>query len=256
MALARPQSLLPLTLNIKRKQWRMRDPNFVDADSEFEQVKRRALERDDYACRFCSFRSPKWQEVHHFNDDHHDNSLANLITACPYCHMCQHIGLWGSKGEAVLIWCPELTQVELNHTVRSIQVAKAWAAQKQAEAATAAPGAKRAAGDVASSATRIADAAAAYFSALKERQNRAQADFKTADLLDLANVLEFAPDDVFDRKDAWAHGLRLLPLGMRIGEDGRDRAQDWLEAWMGPKGHYANLKPDTWNGLLAIALKK
>lgn len=262
MALLRSQPLLPLTLNIKRDKWRVDDPNFEGADAEFEQNKPRALARDDYGCRFCSFRSPPsprgthWQEVHHLNDDHHDNRLENLVTACQYCHMCQHIGLWGSKGEAVLIWLPELTQVELVHTVRTIQVAKAWAAEKRADAAKAAPGMKRAAEDVASSATRISDAASAYFAALKNRQDRAQDYFKTADPLDLANVLMLAPDEVFARKDSWTLGLRLLPLGMRIVENGHDRAQDWLEVWMGKGGPYANIRPDTWNGLLAIAMKK
>jgi intracellular multiplication protein IcmJ len=263
MALLRNQPLLPLTLNIKREKWRdENDPNFAAVDAEFDQVKKRVLERDDYGCRFCSFRVPPsprgthWQEVHHLNDDHTDNRPENLVTACQYCHMCQHIGLWGGKREAVLIWLPELTQVELNHTVRMIQVAKAWAGEKRADVARVAPGLKRSAEDVAASATRISDAASAYFSALKDRQNRAQDYFKTSDALDLANVLMLAPDEVFVRKDSWTLGLRLLPLGMRIVENGHDRAQDWLEVWMGKGGPFFNLKPDTWNGLLSIAMKK
>lgn len=252
MAPLRKPPLLPLTLNIKRDKWRVNDPNFGDADQGFEQMRRRALERDDFSCRFCTFRSPKWQEVHHFNDDHHDNRLENLVTTCQYCHMCQHIGLWGSKREAVLIWLPEMTQVELNHLVRTIQVARVWSGLRQAEANSAVATHQQKAAAV--SARTIGDAAAGAFAALKARTDRANEVFKTSDAQDLANVLMLAPDEVFQRKDSWTQGMRLLPLGTRkVGEE--DVSIKWLETWMGPGGPYAGARPDTWAGLYNIALK-
>lgn len=252
MAPLKKVPLLPLTLNIKRDQWRVDDPNFGTADQGFEQMRRRALERDDFSCRFCTFRSPKWQEVHHFNDDHHDNRLENLVTTCQYCHMCQHIGLWGSKREAVLIWLPEMSQVELNHLVRSIQVARFWAGQRQADAASAVATAQTRA--VAESARVIGDAAAGVFGALKARMDRAAEIFKTSDPQDLANVLMRAPDEIFQRKDSWTQGMRLLPLGTRkVGEE--DVSIKWLDVWTGPGGPYAGAKPDTWAGLYNIAIK-
>ena len=252
MAPLKKQPLLPLTLNVKKAQWRVDDPNFGEADRGFDQVRRRALERDDYTCRFCAFRSPKWQEVHHFNDDHHDNSLENLVTACQYCHMCQHIGLWGSKREAVLIWLPELSQVDLNHMVRTIQVARYWAGLREAEAGSAVAGAQHRA--AAASARAYADAAAGLFAAFKARADKADDYFKTSDSHDLANVLMLTPEEAFRNKDSWTRGLRLLPLGTRkTGNE--DVVPRWLETWLGPGGPYAGAKPDTWAGLFNIALK-
>lgn len=252
MAPLKKPPLLPLTLNIKRDIWRVNDPNFGNADQEFEQVRRRVLERDDFSCRFCTFRSPKWQEVHHFNDDHSDNRLENLVTTCQYCHMCQHIGLWGSKREAILIWLPELTQVELNHHVRSIQVARTWAGLRQSEAESAVATQQHKA--AAQSAKMIGDAAAGYFATLKSRADQAVKTFATSDPHDLANVLMLAPDEAYHLKDSWTLGMRLLPLGTRmVGSD--DVAVKWLETWMGPGGPYAGARPDTWAGLYNIALK-
>jgi intracellular multiplication protein IcmJ len=253
MVAMRRQALLPLTLNVKMATWRLDDPNFREHDSDFDRVRKRALERDDYHCCFCSFRALKYQEVHHLNDDHSDNNPDNLATTCPYCHMCQHIGLWGHKKEAVLIWLPEFTQVEVNHMMRSIQVAKAWAGQKQNEAKSVV--ANKQAADASRSSQDIADAASAVYAAFKARQDEAERRFLTSDPLDLANVLLQTPSEVLARKNAWFHGLRLLPTGVRR-QNGEDTALKWLDVWMGPGGAYFGVKPASWVGLFRNALRQ
>ncbi len=64
------KQLKPLFLSVKTLNWRMNDRHSQDADMEFSRVRKKALERDAYTCRFCGFKNNKWQEVHHVNDDH------------------------------------------------------------------------------------------------------------------------------------------------------------------------------------------
>lgn len=117
---------LPIILSAKRKSWRMKDGHASESDSEFQDVRLEVLESDDHTCQFCGFRSApdkkgsSWQEVHHKNDDHTDNSRQNLATACPLCHQCFHLGLAGMQDGGTLIWLPELRQTELNNLCRAI----------------------------------------------------------------------------------------------------------------------------------------
>ena len=105
--------LIPLLLSAKKVSWR--SPGEYESDSAFMTLRPKVLARDDYKCRHCAFRAVNWQEIHHLNDDHNDHRLENLVTACSYCHMCHHIGLAGVNDEAVLIWLPEISQIEVNH---------------------------------------------------------------------------------------------------------------------------------------------
>jgi intracellular multiplication protein IcmJ len=120
------QHLLPIVLSVKRSDWRMKDSHASEADLEFSEVRASILERDDHTCRFCNFRSIPtkkgacWQDVHHLNDDHADNRPDNLVTACPFCHQCFHLGLAGLQRGGTLIWLPELRQHELNNLVRAL----------------------------------------------------------------------------------------------------------------------------------------
>lgn len=77
--------------------WRRDDWMAADADAEFKLVRQKVLERDEHTCRFCGFRAPKWQEVHHLDDNHHNNDPDNLVTACMFCHMVHHLGLAGEN---------------------------------------------------------------------------------------------------------------------------------------------------------------
>ena len=42
--------------------------------------------------------SPAWMEVHHADGDYKNNSVDNLVTLCPFCHSCFHIGFVISVG--------------------------------------------------------------------------------------------------------------------------------------------------------------
>jgi len=101
-----------LTISAKRKDFRADSPHPSKSDVEFVKIRPIILERDDYTCQYCQFRSKKFQHVHHLDDDHTNNSEKNLITACPLCHMSQHIGFAGLKGMGTLVYLDQETMGE------------------------------------------------------------------------------------------------------------------------------------------------
>jgi Restriction endonuclease len=236
---------LPLVLSVKCSNWRMFDKGSADADAEFERVRKQALERDNYTCRFCGFRALKWQEVHHANDDHADNRLENLVTACTFCHNCQHIGFAGTRKEAVLIFLPEISQANLHHVVRTALVATRMN-QTVASDRHARP-------DMIRSCREAADVSKAVLAALREREAKAEAMLGSSNPADIGNALMLMPDDAYAQRADKLAGIRLLPLGTRV-QNGEDVMQKQVDSWIEAGGPYFNLKPNSWIGLLHSVL--
>ncbi len=240
-----------LRLSVKAKNWRMNDAGSTDADAEFQIVRRNALDRDDYTCALCKFKAAKWQEVHHVNDDHSDNTLSNLMTVCSFCHMCQHIGLAGRNEEAVLVWLPEIPQATLHHLVRTILVGQRWA-----ETATQARAARA---EVVKQAQATAAGANRLMGELRAREDQAEQMMGTSDLLEIANIMLATPDDVYERRHEFLHGFRMLPLGVRFNDGSRgkeDVMAKMVDSWMEPGGAYVNLRPQSWLTLFKNSLTK
>ncbi|MDB6009975.1 MAG: type secretion protein DotN [Gammaproteobacteria bacterium] len=110
-------------LGVKRRLWRKDDDHAFLADKAFAPVRDQVLKRDNHSCRFCGFRSPKFQEVHHWDDDHTNNEVGNLMTVCNLCHQVHHLGMCGMRGAGFIAALPELTQTEVNHIARAHFVA-------------------------------------------------------------------------------------------------------------------------------------
>jgi intracellular multiplication protein IcmJ len=139
--------LQSLFVNVKRGAWRSQDPHRYSGDAQFELVRDAVLARDKERCRFCGFYHyaasrergvQNFVQVHHLNDDHHDNSEKNLITACTLCHSYFHIGFAGAFNDARLIPLPELKPAVFNVMQRAL-----WAirfAQRQQESSVATAG--------------------------------------------------------------------------------------------------------------------
>jgi intracellular multiplication protein IcmJ len=236
---------LPLRLSVKCLNWRMNDADAADADAEFKRVRKSALERDQHSCRFCGFKSLHWQEVHHSNDDHADNRLDNLITTCPFCHMCQHIGLAGSNKEAVLIYLPQISQADLHHIVRTALIAERALDVIRSDQRSAPPLIRQH--------REAADVAKAVLAALRSRSEGAEKRILTSDPAEIANVLKMLPDDAYARRDDALAGIRLLPLGKR-SKGHEDIMVKHLDSWMATGGPYALLKPNAWLGVLKAVL--
>jgi len=81
------------------------------------------LQRDDYTCRCCGFRSERFQRVIPSIPEQKTDDA--FITVCPICDSCFNLDQAGMTGEGLLIWLPEMTQADLNAIVRAAFVARA-----------------------------------------------------------------------------------------------------------------------------------
>lgn len=127
----------PLVLSAKKLAWRATDQHATESDQAFAKQRDSILLRDRHCCQFCGFASKRWQEVHHVDDDHSNNKPSNLVTACPFCHQCHHVGFAGVVGGGVMIWLPEIGQTDLHHLCRGIFVAMRDPSSKYQAAANA-----------------------------------------------------------------------------------------------------------------------
>jgi intracellular multiplication protein IcmJ len=119
--------MLELKLSVKRSVFRSDDPETDHMNAEFKKMRPEVLKRDKNTCAFCGFRAEKYQEVHHVDDDHSNNSLSNLITTCSLCHANQHMGFSGKMNRGTLIYLnPDwgMTQVAINNIARQLWVSE------------------------------------------------------------------------------------------------------------------------------------
>lgn len=122
MSTAAP-ALVPLLLSVKpARAWRGNDPQAGEADREFSAVREDVLIAQGYRCQGCGFESRPagkrpsgYMEVHHLNHDHTDNRRQNLAAFCPICHRVFHLGYAGIRGSGFIIYCPWLTQAQINN---------------------------------------------------------------------------------------------------------------------------------------------
>lgn len=250
--------LLPLVLSAKREHWRMDDSESADADAEFGKVRAKARERDKNTCRFCGFKQNKvdgYIQIHHLNDDHHDNGMTNLVAACMHCHANQHIGLWGAAGEAVIIFLPEIPQFQLNHLCRTVLAAKRFHAKAEVDIRTIA---ERNGGNIPVAQNErlrqtrdMGERAQAIFDRIRAREAKAQELLGSSDPAELGTAFLSMPEDAYAKRAGALAPFRLLLLGQHRGIGGTvDKLQAIADGWIAPGGPYAGLDPSTWARLL------
>lgn len=106
---------LPLIIGIHRDNFQIHTAEF-EKNSEYQKNQLAAIIRDNNECLCCGFVSsePSHFNVHHINQNHTDHSLGNLATVCPFCHAVFHAGCVTQHQTMRLIFCPWLTQAEIN----------------------------------------------------------------------------------------------------------------------------------------------
>jgi hypothetical protein len=72
--------------------WRTIATDKTDKE-DWKQIRLKILERDDYSCQYCGFKSDKWQIVHHIDGNPNNNRQSNLMVVCQMCNLIEHAGM-------------------------------------------------------------------------------------------------------------------------------------------------------------------
>lgn len=73
------------------KTWRTNIKEKITKE-RWEKLKLKILDRDNYACQYCGFKSEKWQIVHHIDGNPNNSGEKNLETVCQMCNLIHHAG--------------------------------------------------------------------------------------------------------------------------------------------------------------------
>lgn len=116
-----------LMLSASKLSWKMSFTHGTEYDikyvKKYKKIWDSVWKRDDYTCKYCNFKSLKYQEINHINSDHDDNRIENLETICPLCHQSFHLDILSNTNGGKIIWLPELSQQELNYICRGLFIA-------------------------------------------------------------------------------------------------------------------------------------
>ncbi len=188
------------------------------------------FERDGNACRYCGFKSQKYQEIRYTGekDPTGETNPESYATACIFCHQCFHLEQVSQMQSGAVIWLPEIGQAALNHICRAIYVARI----------TQGP---------------MADAARDALDALIARREEAQARLGTDEPRILASVLhDFLETKEYRLRDKRLQGFRILPLDRRIIREGDlefNQFPQILAYWRSKDGPYGETPPRQWDAL-------
>ena len=211
-------------------------PARLDA-AAWPQLRARVLKRDDFSCRYCGFRAEKFQRVHITGGAAAGDvapTLNNLATACIFCEQCFELESVAGMASGILIWLPELTQIELHHMMRALYIARSGE------------------GD-------LAQRAQIAFDGFFARRAEAKRRLGTEDALMLATALiENMDDAAYAARGQRLDGIRLLPLPRRMAYSSaaagdQDQFPHILEYWRSRSGPFGPLPVEKWDQLFKAA---
>jgi intracellular multiplication protein IcmJ len=258
------QKRVSLLLSAKRKDFRDPDrPGEEIKEKEFEAVKRKVHERDNNTCCACGFQMKTggfYRQVHHLNDDHGDNRPDNLVVLCMHCHASFHVGFWGSRDEATLVYLPEIEQWQLSHLCRLLLVTRRFLASAEGMAVQAGAGnnigrsyqgrtgqgAPTDALGRAKAARQVNDTVESLFSKIRAREVDAKEILKTCDPAELGNALTQLPDEEYNARQRILGPFRLLLLGEHKDEASKDYLSPIVDGWLDRGGPFSGMDPLQW----------
>lgn len=198
------------------------------------ELKNKVFERDNYTCQCCAFRSEKYQQVHHKDNDLHNTDLANLLTTCIFCHQCFNMAKAADMEAATLIWLPEIEQSTLNNIARGVYVAQI-------------------------SQGPIADAAREILDVLKGRRQEAEKRLGTDNPYILASVLDdYMSAKQYHGRTKKLDGIRLFPLNRRNVKEAElefNQFPQILAYWRSKNGPFGVAPPQKWVSVYQDMLK-
>ena len=103
-----------LKLQLAGPQWRLFSRR--RQDPRFKKYAHRIWARDGYQCQACGYSARNGLEVLNLDGNYARSKPENMITTCLFCaqsHFLDAVG-HGLPGNGILIYCPSLTQSEIN----------------------------------------------------------------------------------------------------------------------------------------------
>lgn len=73
-------------------KWRDAEQKKWLESAAWKQLRQIILNRDNYSCVYCSYRSEKYQIVDHIDGDPENNKETNLQVVCQMCNLIKHAG--------------------------------------------------------------------------------------------------------------------------------------------------------------------
>lgn len=190
-----------------------------------QKIKQDIHERDDHTCRCCGFRSQKYQDIHYINDVNTDHKPENLATICIFCHQCFNIDKISTMRSGVLIWLPEIKQIQLHHIARAVYVARI-------------------------SQGPMADAARHALDVLMKRRDEVRKRLGTDDAFILSTVLkDYVSGKAYKARKEKLEGIRLFPLDRRIIKEADlefNQFPQILAYWRSKDGPFGGKVPRQW----------
>lgn len=197
----------------------------TDVHKVADALKEAILQRDDYTCRYCGFKSRKYQETTFIGKEGDKPVADNYATACTFCHQCFHIERIDRMQSGAVIWLPEIGQAALHHVCRAVYVARI-------------------------SQGPMADAARDAMEALLSRKEEAKSRLGTDSPKILATVLrDFLEVSEYKARLAKLKGFRILPLDRRIIREGDlefNQFPQILAYWRSKDGPFGDTPPRKW----------
>lgn len=103
--------------SLPSEKWRMSSGKALNSSGQWDDIRKRILARDRNTCAFCGFSSPKFMEVHHLRGWEEEREK-DLVTVCPLCHRCFHIGFAGMNRKGSLLILKEESGVDQEYINR------------------------------------------------------------------------------------------------------------------------------------------
>lgn len=199
------------------------------------ELKSRIFQRDEQTCQCCGFKADKYQDVDFI--DHNPKNLdpENLITLCIFCHQCFNLEQATTMRSGVLVWLPEISQVDLHHLMRAVYVARI-------------------------SQGPMAEAARVTLDTLMGRREEVRRRLRTDDPFVLSVVLkDFLTGKYYAERNEKLEGVRLLPLDRRLIKEADlefNQFPQILAYWRSKDGPFGDRAPTLWMNLYKNALRQ
>ena len=194
------------------------------------ELRQKVFTKDDYTCRYCGFKSKKYQDIVFADGNKTNIHIDNLLTACIYCQQCFDLEKVAQMRSGVLVWLPEIEQAELHHIARAIYVSRI-------------------------SQGSMADTAKSALEKIMHRREEAKMRLQTDDPYLLSVVMkDFLGPKQYAQRENKLKGVRLFPLDRRIIKEGElefNQFPQILAYWRSKDGPFGGKAPTQWKNFYA-----